>query len=87
MDDEMITVYIAQGEVDETQVRTFLEAHGIPTTSWGESLRKTHAFVLDGLGEVQIQVPAEYGDQARELLAAVDRGELNLSADDLPEPG
>jgi len=86
MDDEMITVYIAQGEVDETQVRTFLEAHGIPTTSWGEALRKTHAFVLDGLGEVQVQVPAEYGDQARELLAAVERGELVLTTDDVVEP-
>lgn len=82
----MITVYIAQGEVDETQARTFLEAHGIPTTSWGEALRKTHAFVLDGLGEVQVQVPAEYADQARELLAAVERGELVLTTDDVVVP-
>jgi len=82
MADDMITVYTAQGEVDETQVRSFLEAHGIPTTSWGEALRKTHAFVLDGLGEVQVQVPAAHAEQARELLAAVDRGELELTDTD-----
>ena len=85
MDDDMITVCTAQGEAEETQIRTFLGAHDIPTASWGEALRKTHGFVLDGLGEVQIQVPAECADQARELLAAVDRGELSLDSDYLPE--
>lgn len=86
MDTEMVTIYTAQGEFDETQVRSFLEAHGIPTTSWGEALRKTHAFVLNGLGEVHIQVPAEYAEQARDLLAAAERGELGLNDNDLPEP-
>ena len=85
MDDEMITVCTAQGELEETQIRTFLGAHGIPTTSWGEALRKTHAFVLDGLGEVQIQVPAEHADRAKELLAAVERGEMSIDADDVPD--
>ena len=85
MDDEMITVCTAQGELEETQIRTFLGAHGIPTTSWGEALRKTHAFVLDGLGEVQIQVPAEHADRARELLAAVERGDMSIDADDVPD--
>jgi hypothetical protein len=85
MDDEMITVCTVQGEAEETQIRTFLRAHGIPSTSWGEALRKTHGFVLDGLGEVQIQVPAEFAEQARELIAAVDRGEMSLDSDELPE--
>lgn len=84
-DDQLITVYVAQGEADETQVRTFLEAQGIPTSSWGEALRKTHALILDGLGEVQIQVPREHADQARELLDMVDRGELGLAIDELPD--
>ena len=85
MDDEMITVCTAQGEFEETQIRTFLGAHGIPTTAWGEALRKTHAFVLDGLGEVQIQVPAEHAERAKELLAAVERGEMSIDADDVPD--
>jgi hypothetical protein len=84
VDDQLVTVYTAQGEVDETQVRTFLEAHGIPSISRGEALRKTHGFVLDGLGEVQIMVAAEHAEEAAELLAAVERGELGL-ADEPPD--
>ena len=80
----MVTVYTAQGEIDETQVRIFLEAHGIPSISRGEALRKTHGFVLDGLGEVRIMVAAEHAEAAAELLAAVERGELGL-ADEAPD--
>jgi len=85
MDDEMTTVYVAQGEVEETQVRMFLDAHGIPSMVRGEALRKTHAFVLDGLGAVQIQVDPEHAERARELLAAVARGDLSLPEDVVPE--
>lgn len=81
----MITVYLAQGEVEESQVRMFLEAQDIPTTVRGEALRKTHAFVLDGLGAVQIQVAPEHVERARELLEAVARGDLSLPTDVLPE--
>lgn len=79
MDGEMVTVYTAQGEIEEAQVRTFLEVHGIPSISRGEALRKTHGFVLDGLGEVQIMVAAEHAEAAAELLAAVERGELVIT--------
>ena len=85
MDDEMVTVYVAQGEVEESQVRMFLDAHGIQSTVRGEALRKTHAFVLDGLGAVQIQVALEHAERARELLEAVARGDLSLEADVLPD--
>jgi hypothetical protein len=78
VDDHTVTVYTAQGEIDETQVRAFLEAHGIPSISRGEALRKTHGFMLDGLGEVQIMVAAEHAEEATELLAAVQRGELEI---------
>jgi hypothetical protein len=78
MDRDTVTVYSAQGEIEEQQVRSFLAAHGIPTAVRGEALRKTHGFVLDGLGEVAIEVPAEHAEEARELLAAVERGELAL---------
>jgi hypothetical protein len=85
MDEPLVTVHAAQGEVEEQQVRSFLEAHGIATSVRGEALRKTHGLVLDGLGEVQILVAREQAGHARELLAAVARGELRLEADELPE--
>jgi hypothetical protein len=85
MDDEMVTVHTAQGDIEEQQVRAFLEAYGIATFVRGEALRKTHAFVLDGLGEVRIQVASKDAGRARELLAAVEDGALSLAEDDLPE--
>ena len=83
---DSVVVHTVQGEAEEQQVRSFLEAHGIPTSVWGEALRKTHGFVLDGLGEVRIVVPEEHADHARELLAAVERGDLTLNEDEQPEP-
>ena len=73
-----ITVFVAQGELEETQVRSFLAAHDIPTMVQGEALRKTHGLTLNGLGAVEILVAAEHAEEAQRLLAAADRGELFL---------
>jgi hypothetical protein len=75
-------VYTAEGEVEAQQIRSFLEAHGIPCAFHGESLRKTHGLTLDGLGQVDIHVPEEFLEQAKELLAKADAGELSLDAED-----
>lgn len=73
-----MVIFTAQGEIEETQVRSFLAAHDIPTFVQGEALRKTHGLTLDGLGAVEILVAAEHEEQARELLAQAERGELAL---------
>jgi hypothetical protein len=79
---EPVVIFTAQGELEETQVRSFLAAHGVPSTVRGEALRKTHALTLDGLGQVEILVAPEHADEARRLLADVQRGEYVLSDDD-----
>jgi len=76
--DDPVVIFTAQGEIEETQVRSFLAAHDIPTFVQGEALRKTHGLTLDGLGAVEILVAAEHEEQARELLAQAERGELAL---------
>jgi hypothetical protein len=78
MDHEWIVVFTAQGELEETQVRSFLAAHDIATTTRGEALRKTHGLTLDGLGEVEILVAPGDVEEARRLLAEVERGEFTL---------
>ncbi len=75
------SVYVAQGEFEEHQVRSFLAAHDIPSVVRGEALRRTHALTLDGLGAVEILVPSHLAENARELFAQVDRGELTLGDD------
>lgn len=75
---ELVVIFTAQGEIEETHVRSFLAAHDIPSFVRGEALRKTHGLTLDGLGAVEILVAAEHADEARSLLEAVERGELTL---------
>jgi len=81
MDAEPIVVTTVQGEFEEQALRTFLEAHGIPTVVRGEALRKTHAFILDGLGAVEIMVAPEHEIEARDLIAKVEAGELELASE------
>ncbi len=75
-------VYSASGEAQAQQIRAFLEANEIPCSFLGEALRKTHGFTLDGLGMVEIHVPEALAEQARELLAAAESGELSLAEDE-----
>jgi len=84
MDHEPVVVTTVQGEVEEQQLRAFLEANGIPTLVRGEALRKTHAFVLDGLGAVEIMVASEDAASARDLIAKVEAGDLELAEEFLP---
>jgi hypothetical protein len=88
MEHEWIIVHTAQGELEETQVRSFLNAHGIPTSIRGEALRKTHGLTLDGLGQVEILVAPEHAADARALLAAAEQGDLRISEVDgrVPDP-
>ena len=82
MNGDLVVVFTAQGELEETQVRSFLAAHDIPTSTRGEALRHTHGLTLDGLGAVEIMVAAEHEATARGLLDQAERGELTL--DDSP---
>jgi hypothetical protein len=84
MDSDFVVVTTVQGEVEEQQLRAFLEAHGIPTLVRGEALRKTHAFVLDGLGAVEILVAPEDLEAARDLVERVASGDLELASESLP---
>jgi hypothetical protein len=75
-------VKVVEGEIEAQQIRSFLESNGIPCVFHGESLRKTHGLTLDGLGQVDIHVPEEFVERAKELLAKADAGELSLDAED-----
>ena len=82
MNGDLVVVFTAQGEIEETQVRSFLAAHDIPTSTRGEALRHTHGLTLDGLGAVEIMVAAEHETTARQLLDQAERGELTLTEDE-----
>lgn len=85
MNEEPVVVSTVQGEFEEQALRAFLEANGIPTVVRGEALRKTHAFILDGLGAVEIMVAPEHAAAARDLIAKVEAGELELASEFLED--
>ncbi|NOZ79111.1 MAG: DUF2007 domain-containing protein [Acidobacteria bacterium] len=86
MTKDMVTVFIAAGETEAQQVRSFLEANGIEVLERGEALRFTHGFTMDGLGQVELQVASGMADRAKELLRLADEGDFRLETDD-PVPG
>ena len=71
-------MFVASGEVQAQQVRSFLEGAGIETTMRGESLRNTHGLTLDGLGAVEILVGESDFDQARMLLESAEAGQFRV---------
>ena len=79
---DLITVFVAQGEIEEDQVRSFLLAHDIPTSARGEALRHTHSLHIDGLGQVEIQVAEADASKAKELLDQVESGAFTLGSDE-----
>jgi hypothetical protein len=85
---DFIAVSTVQGQFVEAQMRAFLEANGIPTQVRGETLRTTHGISIDGIGRIEILVPADKADEARALLAHAERGDFALVPDeDADGPG
>jgi len=85
MDQQLTRVFVANGEIHAQQIRAFLEAAGVSTVERGESLRNTHGLTLDGLGAVEIFVPAEHAEEARTLLRSADAGGFRVdNVDDVP---
>jgi len=77
-DPDYVPISSAQGMLEEGQIRSFLEANGIPTQVAGEAVRRTHGLTLDGLGAARILVPRALASTARDLLRKADRGDLKI---------
>jgi len=69
-DKKLITVYKAMGQPEAEIVRGRLEVAGIPSVLKYESLGAVYGFTVDGLGQVEVQVPLAYEEAARKLLAS-----------------
>lgn len=85
MDEPYRCVFVANGQFQAEQVRSFLASANIAAELRGEALSKTHGFTLDGLGRVQIMVAPADEDRARAMLADAEKGEFELPEDADPE--
>ena len=81
MDEQTTCVYVANGQTEAHQVKDFLDGAGVPAILRGESLSKTHAFTVDGLGRVEVLVAASDAERAVALIASADAGEFRLGED------
>lgn len=65
----MVTVYVAWGQPEAEIVRGRLESEGIPAILRYESAGLVYGLTVDGLGKVEVLVPAAFASVAKALLA------------------
>jgi hypothetical protein len=66
---EMVTVYVASGQLEAEVVRGRLESEGIPAILRYESAGLVYGLTVNGLGKVEVQVPSILASLAQEVLA------------------
>jgi hypothetical protein len=66
--DKFVQVYKANGEAEAQIIKGKLEANGIPVLLKSLAAPSVHAFVVDGMGEYRVMVPASLEEDARNLL-------------------
>ncbi len=64
----MTTVYIAVGQPEAQIIKGRLENEGIPAVLRYESAGLIYGITIDGLGQVEVQVPASLAEEARQIL-------------------
>ena len=77
---EFVVVYKAQGELEANVIKSHLESEGIPVILQYESAGRVFGLTVDGLGEVRIQVPQEFAEEAKEIIKPREFGEAGDEA-------
>ena len=65
---DFVVVEVVYGEMKANILKAHLESEGIPVFLKYESLGRVTPFLIDGLGEIQIKVPAEFAEEAKQIL-------------------
>ncbi|MBN2004827.1 MAG: DUF2007 domain-containing protein [Anaerolineae bacterium] len=66
----LTTVYVAQGMLRAMVIRGALESAGIPVMLSYEAIGPALGVTVDGIGRVEVRVPAEWEREAYDLLNA-----------------
>ena len=65
---KLITIYTASGQPEAEIIKGKLRMEGIPAMLKYESLGSVLGLTFDGLGQVEVQVPAQYATIAKQLI-------------------
>jgi hypothetical protein len=66
---EPVLVFVSQGPLAAEVVKSKLQSEGIPVLLRYPSVGRVLGLTVDGLGRVEVLVPAVYEREAREVLA------------------
>lgn len=66
---KLVKVYTAAGQLEANVVKSRLESEGIPSMLRYDSASNIYGIFVDGLGQVDVLVPAEAEEHAREILS------------------
>lgn len=80
-------VYTASGLLNGEMIRGFLQAQGIPVIISQESVGVTYGLTVGSLGAVEIFVPEDRFQEALDLLAQMDSGQIDPVSADTGETG
>jgi len=67
---DLVTVYVTYGMLRANVIHGLLQSAGIPSMLAYEAAGPAIGMMIDGLGKVEVKVPAIWAQEARELLAA-----------------
>ena len=84
-DVDLVTVAQFTNPLKANVLRACLESHGIFAYVWGEHLGVAHIFMSIAGGGVRVQVRSDQLDQARDVIAAFERGDFAIE-DEEQEP-
>jgi hypothetical protein len=65
---KLVTVYSASSQPEAEIIKGRLENEGIPAMLRYESLGNIYGLTVDGLGQVEIQVPISFAGEAKRIL-------------------
>ena len=81
-DIDLVTVAQFSDPLKANVLRAYLESHGIFAYIWGEHLGVANIFLSTASGGMRVQVRSDQVDQAREVIAAFERGDFALDEDE-----
>lgn len=82
MPDELVEVYVAEGQLEATLLQSLLEAHGIPAMTTQESLGVLYTLSASRLGEVKLLVPSRHRAAAEALISDYQQAQATEDPDD-----
>jgi len=83
MTQPLVVVYTAAGQMEANIVKGMLEAAGIPVKLSQESAGTVYGLTVGTMGLVEILVPEQRADEAKALIEAMRRGDLE---NEVPNP-